>query len=666
LWNRKTSPPGLASLLAGSGLALLALDEDLRLAFLSPAALSLLGLRADDLGQPLPRVAADPWLTNDAAEVLAHGTSRLRQVLSGPRGVFLRRAARQEGGVVVTYADLAERQAACLAVQAVQERSRVAEVAQAQLLATAGHDLRQPVQILGLLQGLALRAGDPVTTQRLLRQMEPMIGTIAALLDQMRDAARGPAQPPLPPVPLGDILARLQAEFGPRAAARGLELRVIPSSAPILSDPVLLGQILRELLSDALDQAPPGRLVLGCRRRGERLQIVLRHGVAPPHPSPGLADALAQQLGHPLLRGQGGATLEVMRERGPVPAVLLPPAPRTGCILMAEGDPALRGLLAELLAMEGHRVVTATDAEEALRLAPGLEPAPDIVLADEALPGALGGVALGQALRGLWGEDLPVLVLTEGDGAESRAAIAAAGQVQLPKPVKPHCLASLIQCLLPAAPSAAPPAAPAGPRLVYLVDDDAALCVALRAVLGEAGYTVRDYPSAEAFLAAYQRGGNACLLVDARLPGLSGLELLARLRAGGDSIPSVMITGFTDLATAVLAMRRGAADFVTKPVRLRVLLEVLERAMAHAQDGGKRSAAQAEAAERLKGLTQRQREILDRVLAGEPSKNIAADLGISRRTVEVHRAAIMKQFKVRSLPALVRLVLTATGQEAGG
>jgi len=225
-----------------------------------------------------------------------------------------------------------------------------------------------------------------------------------------------------------------------------------------------------------------------------------------------------------------------------------------------------------------------------------------------------------------------------------------------------------VQCLLPVAPPPAPSPRPAPPgqRLVYLVDDDPALCAALGAVLAEAGYTVRDYPSAEAFLAAYQRGGNACLLVDARLPGLSGLELMARLREAGDAIPSVMITGFTDVATAVLAMRRGAADFVTKPVRLRVLLQVLERAMAHAADGGQASAARAEAAERLKGLTQRQREILDRVLAGQPSKNIAADLGISRRTVEVHRAAIMKQLKARSLPALVRLVLSATGREGAG
>ena len=669
--RNETPPAGdLADLLSASGFALLGLDARLRLDVATAPAQALLGLAPADLGQALPLLAADPWLAADAAEVLARGQPCLREVVTASGAAFLRRAAPHAGGVVVTYADVTDRRAAAQALHAAQARLSEAEAAHARTLAVAGHELRQPLQILGLLHGLAMRATDPPTTQRLLRQMEPMIAAISALLDGLREAGRG-AQGMLAPqlavfAPAG-LLDQMRTEFAPMAAARGVALRVIPSSEPILSDPALLAQILRDLLARALDHAPPGRLLLGCRRRGARLAIELHHEGPPRHEALGLAQCLAVQLDHRIGQGGTGSFVEVARAMGRAPAVVPPAATRTGIILVIEGDAALRQLLVELLGMEGHRVIAAADAEEALALAPGLTPPPDIVLAGETLPGARGGSALGQALRGLWGDELPVLILTEGNGPEGRAAIAAAGQVQLPKPVKPHSLASLVQCLLPAAPAPVPiPVAPAAARLVYLVDDDPALCVALGAVLAEAGYTVRDYPSAEAFLGAYQRGGNACLLVDARLPGLSGLELLARLREAGDPIPSVMITGFTDVTTAVLAMRRGASDFVTKPVRLRVLLEVLERAMALGQDSGRRSAAQAEAAERLNGLTQRQREILDRVLAGQPSKNIAADLGISRRTVEVHRAAIMRQLKAKSLPALVRLVLTATGREGGG
>lgn len=562
-----------------------------------------------------------------------------------------------------------------------QERLREAGASHARFLATASHDLRQPIQILALLHGLAMRAPDPETTRNLLRQMEPMFAALPPLLDRLRDAAReeAPALAPEPSIfPMDPLLARMVGEFGPAFAARGLALRVMPCAEPIVSDPGLLVQILRQLLGHALDQGAHGRLVLGCRRHGAHLSIELHGAGLATAPGQGpardlhRARRLAEQMLHRFdaraVPGRGARfAVEVPRALVPPPA-LLSAAPRTGTVLVVEDNAALRDLLVELLTMEGHHVVAVADGAAALDMAPGLTPPPAILLLEEELPGPQGGLALGRALRGIWGADLPVLILTEAATAEREAEIAAQGCLHLPKPVKPHGLANLVQSLLPAAllPEASPRPACAGSRLVYVVDDDPALCAALRAVLTEAGYAVRDYPSAEAFLAAYQRGGDACLLVDARLPGLSGLELLARLREAGDAIPSIMVTGFSDLPTAVLAMRRGAADFVTKPVRLRVLLEVLDRAMSRPLGSGNPSAARADAARRLASLTPRQREILDRVLAGQPSKNIAADLGISRRTVEVHRAAIMRQLKAKSLPALVRLVLTASGQEEAG
>ena len=178
-------------------------------------------------------------------------------------------------------------------------------------------------------------------------------------------------------------------------------------------------------------------------------------------------------------------------------------------------------------------------------------------------------------------------------------------------------------------------------------------------MLEDDGRAVADFPSCEAFLAAYRPGTDACLLVDAYLPGMSGLELLQRLRDQGDRLPAIMITGNSDVPIAVAAMKAGAADFIEKPIGASELLASIERALEQSRDTTKLSAAREAAARCLAGLTSRQREVMDMVLAGYPSKNIAADLGISQRTVENHRAAIMKKSGTKSLPALARLALAA-------
>ena len=141
---------------------------------------------------------------------------------------------------------------------------------------------------------------------------------------------------------------------------------------------------------------------------------------------------------------------------------------------------------------------------------------------------------------------------------------------------------------------------------------------------------------------------------------MSGLELLQRLRKSGDDLPAIMITGNSDVAMAVEAMKAGALDFIEKPVSRDALLAGVELALDLSRDAAKLSARREDAADHVAGLTMRQRQIMELVLAGHPSKNIAADLGISQRTVENHRAAIMKKTGSKSLPALARLALAAT------
>jgi two-component system, chemotaxis family, CheB/CheR fusion protein len=202
-----------------------------------------------------------------------------------------------------------------------------------------------------------------------------------------------------------------------------------------------------------------------------------------------------------------------------------------------------------------------------------------------------------------------------------------------------------------------------GAPVIFVVDDDSQLRDALRSVLEEEGRIVEDFPDCESFLDSYHPGREGCLLIDAYLPGMNGLELLRRLREMGHGLPSIMITGNSDVPMAVQAMKAGATDFIEKPVSRIELLASVERALEQSHDATKLSAWREDAADHVAGLTTRQREIMELVLAGHPSKNIAADLGISQRTVENHRAAIMKKTGSKSLPALARLALAATATD---
>ncbi|WP_298379444.1 response regulator [Azospirillum sp.] len=211
---------------------------------------------------------------------------------------------------------------------------------------------------------------------------------------------------------------------------------------------------------------------------------------------------------------------------------------------------------------------------------------------------------------------------------------------------------------LDSSPAASPAVGDASAAIV-VIDDDHLVRDALRGLLEDWGRVVEAYPSGEEFLAIHNPGQGACLLIDACLPGMSGLALLRRLHEDGDRLPVIMITGNGDVAMAVDAMKAGAWDFIEKPIDGAQLLVIVQRAVDQASESNTLHAWRESAATHLTGLTPRQRQIMELVLAGHPSKNIAADLGISQRTVENHRAAIMRKTGSKSLPALTRLVLAA-------
>jgi two-component system CheB/CheR fusion protein len=189
---------------------------------------------------------------------------------------------------------------------------------------------------------------------------------------------------------------------------------------------------------------------------------------------------------------------------------------------------------------------------------------------------------------------------------------------------------------------------------VFVVDDDRAIREVIRDMLQENGYEVDVYADGSAFLKAYRPGRKDCLLVDALMPGMSGIELIERLAGEGYTLPAIVITGNADVPMAVRAMKAGAVDFIEKPLGCEGLLSIVKLALDHTQDFATQSASPEAAALRLANLSTRQRQILDLVLAGHRSRDIAAYLGISPRTVDNHRAAIMRKTGSESLPALFR------------
>lgn len=210
-----------------------------------------------------------------------------------------------------------------------------------------------------------------------------------------------------------------------------------------------------------------------------------------------------------------------------------------------------------------------------------------------------------------------------------------------------------------------PDAANEAPAQVSVVDDDASVCSALGRLLGLRGYAVTTFHSAESFLAQYDPHAYGCIVLDVAMPGLNGLALQEVLEQRGNPMPIIFLTGQGDVPMCAQAMKRGAFDFLTKPVDEAVLFAAVARALQRDAEL-LRAQAQREATEsRLATLTAREREVLTHVIAGRMNKQIAADLGTAEKTIKVHRARGMEKMHVRSVAELVRIML-GTRPEAPG
>jgi two-component system response regulator FixJ len=190
---------------------------------------------------------------------------------------------------------------------------------------------------------------------------------------------------------------------------------------------------------------------------------------------------------------------------------------------------------------------------------------------------------------------------------------------------------------------------------VFLIDDDEAVRDAMGMLLESSGISYRSFASADDFLAEYENDLRGCLVLDIRMPGMNGLELQTILKSRKSTLPIIFITGHGDVPMAVEAMRLGALDFMRKPINELNLLERIDQALSHEIDIRKQTFNIQQSKLKFDTLTQREMQIFERVAEGQANKAIAFDLDISERTVEVHRAQVMKKLDVATLAQLVRV-----------
>jgi two-component system response regulator FixJ len=190
---------------------------------------------------------------------------------------------------------------------------------------------------------------------------------------------------------------------------------------------------------------------------------------------------------------------------------------------------------------------------------------------------------------------------------------------------------------------------------VFLIDDDEAVRDAMGMLLESSGLTYRSFACASDFLDDYSNDLRGCLVLDIRMPNMDGLELQSILNGQNSTLPIIFITGHGDIPMAVEAMRLGALDFMRKPINELNLLQAINQALGHETDIRKQIYDIQQLTLKLDALTQREQQIFERVANGQANKSIAFDLGISERTVEVHRAQVMKKLNVKTLAQLVRL-----------
>ena len=564
---------------------------------------------------------------------------------------------------------------------------------------TLHHDLRQPLQTLSLLQGLlALKEVDPALRKHI-GQLSAALEAVGGMLNVLDDIERPSAKMVAPffmDFPIGSLLSRLRTEFSYHADARGLSLKVVPSRAVVHSDPRLLEQTIRALLLAATKMIKRGKVLLGCRRQSDKIsvQVWIDGEIIPLHQQQaileefqfgtefskrGLVHSIVKPFGTLLglsvkARSRPGTGLAFtadvptrpisqtnVAQGGALHGRSTEESAAKGTVAVASDNPLDRAALILLLKEDGYEAVSVVcDADEVRLEVPGTMQ-PELIVGEFSRSAAHTASRIVEELRSQLGPRTPaVLIASEPLRAAQSSAI---GQpvIYLGRPVTAEQItAQVAQSLATARRHLATPRARrrAAPfQTTFIVDDDRLMLEGLSSLLRSRGEQVEVFQSGESFLEDYTPVRRGCLVVDDKLPGLRGIELLERLKAQGTTLPAIMITGHGDVSIAVRAMKAGAIDYIEKPVFHERLLSAIDYALELDRGSAEALAHRQRLAARVAALTQRERQVMDLVVKGASSKSIARLLNISQRTVETHRAAVMKRTGAKSLPELIRIVM---------
>ena len=429
--------------------------------------------------------------------------------------------------IVVAIDDVTERKRAETALKSAKWHAERANLSKSRFLAAASHDLRQPLQTLSLVRGiLAKKIKDKKNEEalKLVAKLNETADALSGMLDTLLDINQleaGIVHPEKVDFPINDLLERLRIEFAYHAQAHGLLWHVVPCRLSIWSDPRLLEQMIRNLLSNAVKHTERGKILLGCRRRGDKLRIeVWDTGTGIPaeqlraifaefhqldNPARehnrgfGLGLSIVQRLGNLLghsvdvhSRPGKGSVFAVEAPLGGEQPGALPRRRRSstvqnaGChaaILVVEDDPSVREMLALLFASEGYRTAAAADGKQALALARGTI-RPDLVVADYSLPNGLTGLQVIAGVREALGREIPAVILTGDISTDTMREITRRGCVQRNKPVRAEELTHLIQSLLaesrqPTVRAGPPPQAESKDDMlrptIFVVDDESSV-----------------------------------------------------------------------------------------------------------------------------------------------------------------------------------------------
>lgn len=391
--------------------------------------------------------------------------------------------------ILLSIEDDTERRQLASVLEQAKQQAEMANLAKSRFLAAASHDLRQPLQTLSLLQGLMGKKVKDPEIVKLVNLMDATLGAMSGMLNTLLDINQleaGMVQPEVVTFPIEDLLLRLRTEFGYHAAANGLSLRVVPSAALVQSDPALLEQLVRNLLSNAVKYTRHGKVLLGCRRHGDRLRIEVwdtgsgipeeqlqeifqefhQIGNAARERSRGLGlgltivRRLADLLDHgvdvrsrlgsgsvfsvemPIGRSQDVQPQAMRRHQTTTPAV------RAGIVLIVEDDPDVRDTLALVFRNSGFATLAARSGEDAVEILALGASIPRLLVVDYDLPDGMSGLEVVQRLQKQSGRSIPAIILTGDISTATSSAINRLGLTRLVKPVKLDELMGVTQELL--------------------------------------------------------------------------------------------------------------------------------------------------------------------------------------------------------------------------